>query len=364
VVPRLEALEDRCVPALVVSELPSAAAADQLVQSLVGSGVTVSNVSFKGSAGTGVASAGTFTGGTGIIGFEQGITLSSGHVKDLPGPSTNFASTDLGLPGDPDLDAIVGSTGFDATVLEFDFVPRGANLSFQFVFGSEEYNEFVGSEFNDVFAFLLNGKNVALVPGTNTPVSINNVNKNSNSQFFIDNDPADFGGGPGPVQTALNGLTTVLTVQATVTPNVTNHIKLAIQDVSDGILDSAVFIKAGSFSVGAKPVGYHPFRYVLHPQTQTYDGNITVTNVGDTPLTGPLVVLLSGLPPGVQVANATPVTTSTGATVLVLPLPIASLNPQQVARVPVKLSNPLRVPMSTFFEGYEIDVTTLASVIG
>src|SRR5947209_18459335 len=109
-------------------------------------------------------------------------------------------------------------------------------VSFKYVFASEEYNQFVGSQFNDVFGFFLNGKNVALVPGTNSPVSINTINKQTNSQFFIDNDPADFGGGPGPLQVSLNGLTKVLTVSAEVNPGVVNHIKLAIQDDGDHVL--------------------------------------------------------------------------------------------------------------------------------
>ena len=61
-------------------------------------------------------------------------------------------------------------------MLKFDFVPTGSKVKFNYVFGSTEYNFYVNSSFNDVFAFLVNGVNYALVPSSTTPVSINNVN--------------------------------------------------------------------------------------------------------------------------------------------------------------------------------------------
>jgi hypothetical protein len=361
------------VPALSVTDLPSPAAAGQLVQELVGSGVSFSNVSYVGTPPftptAQAASAGTFTGGQDSVGFDQGVILSTGLAKSVVGKSTDFASTDRGQPGDADLDKNIGITGtgttsHDATVLEFDFVPTGATLTFQYVFGSEEYNEFVGTEFNDTFAFFLNGKNVALIPGTNTPVAINNVNLQTNSQFYRDNDPADFGGNAGPIPTALNGLTTVLNVTASVNPGVNNHIKLAIEDVGDGVFDSDVFIKAGSFSSPPKPVGYRPFRYVFDPTTQTFDGNATVINLGQSAAPGPITVSFPSFPvepPGVTLTN--PNTTvggggfsgTTGIPGIVTP--VAALLPEAPdLQVLIKLSDPNDVPLSTFFIGFPVDV--------
>ncbi len=361
-VPRIEALEDRAVPALSVTGLATPASATALAKLLAGPGVSISHVTFTGSAGgTATASAGSFTGGNGIIGFPNGIILSNGHAKDVVGPSTNFASTDLGLPGDPDLNALAGSNqGFDATVLEFDFVTKGPNLTFQYVFGSEEYNQFVGSGFNDVFGFFLNGHNVALVPGTSQPVSINTINKNSNSQFYIDNDPADFNNGPGPVQTALNGLTKVLTVQATVTPGAVNHIKLAIEDQGDHIFDSDVFLKAGSFSATPMPIGFKPFRYVVDPTTGLFQGDVSVINVGLAPLPGPIAIALANLPPKVTLVNATGTTGGSNGTPVLPAIKVADvgvLPPFIVARVPVVFRDPPPPAfLSTFFEGYTVDI--------
>jgi hypothetical protein len=230
---------------LSTTDMTSAA---QLAQALVGSGVTVSNAKFTG-VGT---AAGTFTGGATILGIADGIVLSSGDIDDVVGPNTaDSTSTSNGMAGDAALDnQIPGYTTYDSTVLEFEFTPQTSVLTFEYVFGSEEYNEYVNSNFNDVFGFFINGQtvahNVALIPGTTTPVAINNVNNGLNSLYYRDNDYGDFFPGPWPINTELDGLTVVLTVTAKVNAGVKNTMKLAIADAGDYILDSDVFIKGES----------------------------------------------------------------------------------------------------------------------
>ena len=124
-------------------------------------------------------------------------------------------------------------------------------MSFRYVFASDEYNEFVGA-FNDVFAFLIDGQNVALIPATTTPVAINTVNLTTNSSFYKNNDPSDLGI-PTPFGTQFDGFTTVLTATRTLTPNVSHHIKLVIADTDDEVLDSAVFLEAASFAAEPTP---------------------------------------------------------------------------------------------------------------
>jgi hypothetical protein len=233
---------------LVVSDL-STQTPTALVQRLVGNNVPFSNVTYTGAQ---VAS-GSFSGGSGIIGFEDGVLLTSGDVRNVVGPnSQDGKSTVNATPGDADLEKIITGTT-DAAVLEFDFVPSENTVTFEYVFTSEEYNEFANSEFNDVFAFYLNGSNVALIPSTSTPVAINTVNGGNpfgtdakNPQFYRNNDLDD---GGGSIDTEMDGLTVVFSVRAKVVPNQTNHIKLVIADVSDSILDSAVFIRSNSFIV-------------------------------------------------------------------------------------------------------------------
>jgi hypothetical protein len=228
--------------------------ADNLVTMLVGPGISFSNVSFTGTqGGTGTASGGSFTNGLSILGVDQGIILSSGLVNNAPGDNTSDGiSASLGLPGDADLDAAFGGiTTFDATVLEFDFIPTADQMYVQYVFGSDEYNEYVG-QFNDPFAFFLDGVNIALVPGTSDPVSVGNVNLGTNSIYYHNNDPTDFFP-VFPYDIEADGFTSVFTATGSVTANQTHHIKLVIADRNDHALDSWVFLKAASFSTTPPP---------------------------------------------------------------------------------------------------------------
>ncbi|MBE9220734.1 choice-of-anchor L domain-containing protein [Dolichospermum flos-aquae] len=228
--------------ALITRDLNSVTAA-QLVNTLIGnSGITpdkISNIRFTGANVAG----GTFTGGQGTIGIN-GIILSTGNIDVDDDPSTY--STSNGKSGDRDLDAIVktivsNNSTYDAAVLEFDFIPSSNTISFSYVFASEDYPQLGNSRFNDVFAFYLNGKNIAFVPGATTPVSINTVNAETNRAFF----QADYYG--NILGTKFDGFTTVLSAVATdLIPGQINHIKLAIADTRDSARDAAVFIQGFS----------------------------------------------------------------------------------------------------------------------
>ncbi|MCF8256543.1 MAG: choice-of-anchor L domain-containing protein [Flavobacteriales bacterium] len=222
----------------------------QLVEDvLIGQGVQVSNIQFTGDA----QGRGYFNGANSNIGLSDGVILSSGLVTDAVGPNeTPFSDqgTDFNRPGYPALAIISGSPAGtkDAAILEFDFVPSSDTIRFRYKFASNEYMTYVGADVNDVFAFLISGpglsgeQNIALIPGTATPVAIDNVNANVNAQYYIDNENP-------PGQTVeYNGFTTVFTAIAILTPCETYHIKLAIADAGDGLYDSAVFLEAGSFS--------------------------------------------------------------------------------------------------------------------
>lgn len=209
------------------------------------SGITIQSATYTGV----LAASGTFAGGGSIVGIDNGIALTSGELALAPGPNDNpGAGTDNSAPGNAQLDALVpGFQTLDASVLTIVFVPTGNQVQFSYVFASEEYNEFVGSPFNDVFGFFVGATNYARLPGTNTPVAINNVNCGfedyppTNCTYYIDNEA-------GALDTQFDGMTTVLTFVAPVNPGVPNTMRLAIADVSDPILDSAVFLLAGSLT--------------------------------------------------------------------------------------------------------------------
>jgi hypothetical protein len=238
-------------PTISVTGLGSGITANDLVAALVGPGISFSNVSFTGTqGGTGTASAGTFSQGQTIFGIDEGVVLSSGRAVSSLGPNvaTN-TTTALGTSGDADLEAVFGAGTFDATVLEFDFVPTANQLFVQYVFGSEEYNEWVNSSFIDCFAFFLDGQNIAFVPSTTNPVSINSVNLGVNAASYRNNQlGVGTGNIPGPYDIEVDGFTTPFTASATLTPNVTHHIKLVIADKSDRNFDSWVFLHGASFS--------------------------------------------------------------------------------------------------------------------
>lgn len=267
----VEALESREVPSAGVLPNPNetvdtSLSAAQLASMLVGPGVAVSNATFTG--GTAAKGSFTFNDPT-VVGFGQGIVLSSGSAADVVGPNvSDFTSTDFGLPGDPNLDALSGFTTYDAAVLEFDFTPIANQVTFQYTFASDEYPEWVNTSFNDVFAFYVNGTNYATVrqvagdPNSPfVPVAVNNIN-NGNALYpdYAPMRPDLFRAnyydpnGPSAIDLEQDGLTSVLTFQAPVTPGVSNHMKLAIADASDGIYDSAVFIQAGSLVSNENPV--------------------------------------------------------------------------------------------------------------
>ncbi|MCF8371405.1 MAG: choice-of-anchor L domain-containing protein [Bacteroidales bacterium] len=223
----------------------------QLVNNFILTGVSASNVVYTGDT----AAIGSFSNGaTTNIGMSDGILLTTGVIDSTPpisSPPSNFLSTFNGTDGDSLLNVLIsGYPTHDASVLEFDLVPVGNILEFQYVFASEEYPEYAGSAFNDVFGFFISGQdplggsyanqNITLIPGTSSVVSINNVNATTNATYYIDNQAVS----PGTI--AFDGFTTVLLAQLSVVVGQTYHLKMAVADVADGIFDSAIFLKAQS----------------------------------------------------------------------------------------------------------------------
>ena len=203
--------------------------------------VTPSNITFAGAP----VSVAYFEGANTDLGINAGIVITSGSVNDLAQPSSAFAATNHGEDGDIDLETLIGNTtqSFDGAVLEFDItVQNTGDLDFEYVFGSEEYPEYVGAFFNDVFGFFVSDNsnptptNIANVPGTMIPTAINNVNDQTNSQYYV---PYGMNNGQDVV---FDGLTTNLPAMFAASSDVTYQIKIAVSDIGDGIFDSGVFI--------------------------------------------------------------------------------------------------------------------------
>ena len=234
---------------------------EQMVQQLVGEGVEILNVQVTAadSSYAFYTSAGT------EIGTSEGILLSTGNATNALGPNDesglpeiddlgnciNCDDYDNNFAGSPLLTTANGGlTTWDACTFEFDIIPQGDSLRFDFVFASEEYLEWVGSSFNDVFGFFISGPsgsgltdvNIALIPGTGTEVAINTINHIDNTSYFYDNQ------NPLGQEIQYDGLTQGLTAEiGNLIPCDVYRLKLIIADGSDRLYDSGVFITGEHF---------------------------------------------------------------------------------------------------------------------
>jgi gliding motility-associated-like protein len=233
---------------------------------LLGQGVTAFNITYNGMPANQInPQVGSFSCANCNVALPSGFVMATGDCQVAVGPNNSGSATlggGVGFDGpDPDLNAI--STGFginDWAIIEFDFIPTGDQVEFQYVWGSEEYMEYVNSNFNDLFGFFLSGPgisgpysngaiNIATIPGSGLPVTINNLNAGLNGQYYVNNGDGftpPFSTNPYYIQ--FDGFTVPLTAGATVQCGETYHIKLACADSGDSILDSGVFFEAGSFA--------------------------------------------------------------------------------------------------------------------
>ncbi len=215
--------------------------ATQMANIIAGPGITVSNPVYVGPA----ISSGSFNGSASNIGIASGVLLTCGDINMAIGPnSLGSQGVDNLAPGNSDLDGIAGALTYDAVELEFDFVSQSNSVMFRYVFGSEEYPEWVNTGFNDAFAFYISGPgipgsvNIGVVPSTTLPVTIDNINSGFNSQYYVNN--------AGGTTIQYDGFTTVLTASRVVQACETYHLRLTIADGGDGIYDSGVFIEENS----------------------------------------------------------------------------------------------------------------------
>lgn len=198
----------------------------QLINSIAEPGYLVSNIQLNCSG----HAIGTFTGSS-DIGLEKGILLTTGSALMANGPNNGNAGLNNNRPGDSQLEALAGASTFDGCALEFDLIPASDSLKITYVFGSEEYPEYVGKLFKDIFGIFVSGpgitgsKNI----GTDPLSDINN---------FINNKDG--------LTIQYDGFTKPITAVQPVIPCSTYHLKIVIADVLDGIYDSGLFIKAGT----------------------------------------------------------------------------------------------------------------------
>ncbi|WP_452226013.1 choice-of-anchor L domain-containing protein [Lacinutrix cladophorae] len=218
--------------------------------------VEVSNIvsNVNGSV-NGLTSYGYFEKGTSNFPFENGILLSTGNVTSAGNTTNenNLHDGDASWGTDTDIETALGITNtVNATSIEFDFISVSNQIQFNYILASEEYYATYPCEYSDGFAFLLREvgtttyTNIAVVPGTNTPVNTSTIHDEIVGHCAAENETYFDGYNIG--DTNFNGRTTVLSATASIQPNVQYQIKLVIADQDDQNYDSAVFIEGNSFN--------------------------------------------------------------------------------------------------------------------
>ncbi len=255
------------VPALLCSQniqvngqtyTPQQLVEDILIDSSCIDNVQVTNV-VGGNFGSSDTSYGYFESGNSNFPFQSGIVLSTGKIANAQGPNTSLSDDDApNWSGDNDLETVLNENNtINATILEFDFTSVASQISFRYIFASEEYQENNSNtcQYSDLFGFLIRPideqeyTNIALVPNTQTPVKVTTVHPEipggcaAINEFYFEN----WNGPSAPIN--FNGQTKILTATADVTPNQTYHVKLVIADEQNYRYDSAVFLEAGSFQL-------------------------------------------------------------------------------------------------------------------
>ncbi len=217
--------------------------AAQMAQAMFGSGVQVVNATYTGAA----VAKGIYTGGNatspGVVPSDTGVILSTGRATDFTNSSgqsnvSTKTSTQNNTAGDSQLTQISGNPTRDAAVFQADFIPLGDTLTMQISFSSEEYLEYVGTQFNDVCAIWVNGVQAQLTVG-NGDITINNINGTSNQNLYVDNAQDQF-------NTEMDAFTITLTLKAPVNVGVVNTIKIGIADAGDRLFDSNLLIAGDS----------------------------------------------------------------------------------------------------------------------
>ena len=245
--------------------------------------------------------------------FATGLVMTTGAVTIAAGPNNQAgASSPTGNYTDATLQQYATNTLNNCAALDFDFLAYADTFAFNYVFGSEEYPNFVCASYNDIFIFLLTGpdpvtgisttKNVAIIPGTisasnpeGLPVSINTVNGGSSggsgpdcysatySAYYVSN-----GSGSGNNGVQYNGMTVQLSAEGNILACETYHMHLAIGNVGDNAYDSGVFLEGKSFQSSVETHLLMRDVYCLHENivfdyiADEVDTVYVVTPQGDT----------------------------------------------------------------------------------
>lgn len=243
---------------------------DFISSALSSANVSISNVNYTGYNGAICY----FSANVQNMPFNSGLLMTTGLTNIAKGPNNASNSYfDNGAAGYVPLSSMTGGTTYNAAVISFDVIPHGDTLRIKYIFASEEYPEYVGSQFCDAFAIYISGpgisgiQNIARLAHNGTTITVNNINNGnpggtgsgigstpaSNPSYFVENgngNQAPYNSGNTYLQ--YDGLTVPLTAKSAVVANQTYHIVIALADGGDAIFDSGAFIEEGGITAGSE----------------------------------------------------------------------------------------------------------------
>ena len=213
----------------------AAAGATDIANAIVADGSTLTGASATAPSGTPNGTADCLS-WFATHGSNFGI-LTSGDVN-LADDANNAQDSGADLGGA----SLRGDSDFDVTVLQLNLTaPVGANcLEFDFAFYSEEFEEYVGTTFNDAFIAELNASTWTTSGST--------ISAPNNFAFDPSHDVISINstGATAMTEANANGTTydgaTALLSAATPIAGAANTLYLSIFDQGDGAYDSAVFV--------------------------------------------------------------------------------------------------------------------------
>ncbi|MFY0312320.1 Hint domain-containing protein [Leisingera sp. D0M16] len=279
----------------------TSATATQMAEEIFGDGVTVTSASYSGDDLSSGIYSGADTSTPGVAPADSGVILSTGYARDFTNSDgsantnvrSNTSTNTSGVNRDADFDALAGATTRDASFMEIEFIPDGDTLTIDFVLSSEEYPEFVDSQYNDVVGVWVNGVEAQVSIGDGT-ASIGNINDGSEN-IYVDNTGDQF-------NTEMDGFTITLTFVAPVNAGEVNTLKIGVADTSDSNYDTNLLIAGGSVQTAVvaqddqEDIAINKTRVIdVLENDSTSGGTLTITHINDQAVSaGDTVTLTTG----------------------------------------------------------------------
>lgn len=246
----------------------TSATAVAMASEILGSGFVINSATYYGDDLSSAIYTDGDTTNPDVLPSDTGVILSTGHVSSFANAGTNNTAGNTttntsGINGNAAFNAAAGQATYDASYLEIEFTPEPGqtSINIEFRFYSEEYNEYVYSNFNDIALVQLDGVTQPITVGSGE-ISVNGINdagtynpnfgseandpNPGNGQFDSSNPNLYVDNSTGSYATEMDGFTVTLSLDIPVTPGVTQTLLIGIADVGDSSYDSSIVIASNN----------------------------------------------------------------------------------------------------------------------